>query len=85
MASINTLRPRQNGRHFADDLFKLIFLNKNVVISLKISLKCVPKIRIKQYSSIVSDNGSAPTRLATELYIVVISINLENILGYDGY
>ena len=22
--SINTLRPRQNGRHFADDLFKCI-------------------------------------------------------------
>ena len=27
---LNTLRPRQNGRHFADDVFKLIFLNENV-------------------------------------------------------
>ena len=26
---INTLRPRQNGRHFANDIFKCIFLNKN--------------------------------------------------------
>ena len=27
---INTLRPRQNGRHFADDIFKCIFVNENV-------------------------------------------------------
>ena len=25
----NTLRPRQNGRHFADDIFTCIFLNEN--------------------------------------------------------
>ena len=40
---INTMRPRQNGRHFADDTFKRIFLNENVRISIKISLKFVPK------------------------------------------
>ena len=39
---INTLRPRQHGRHFADDTFKRIFLNENVIISTKISLKFVP-------------------------------------------
>ena len=39
---INTLRPRQNGRHFADDTFKRIFLNDNVKISIRISLKFVP-------------------------------------------
>ena len=27
---INTLRPRQNGRHFPDDIFNWIFLNENV-------------------------------------------------------
>ena len=27
---LNTLRPRQNGRHFPDDIFKCIFLNQNV-------------------------------------------------------
>ena len=27
---IGTLRPRQNGRHFADDIFKCIFLNEDV-------------------------------------------------------
>ena len=26
----NTLRPRQNGRHFPGDIFKCIFLNENV-------------------------------------------------------
>ena len=41
--SINTLRPRQNGRHFADDTFKCIFLKENVRISIKISLNFVPK------------------------------------------
>ena len=40
---INTLRPRQNGRHFPDDIFKRIFLNENVRISIKISPKFVPK------------------------------------------
>ena len=36
---LNTLRPWQNGRHFSDDIFKCIFLNENVWISNKISLK----------------------------------------------
>ena len=40
---INTLRPRQNGRLFADDTFKRIFLNENYRITIKISLKFVPR------------------------------------------
>ena len=40
---INTLRPRQNGRHFADDTFKCIFGNENVCISTKIPLKFIHK------------------------------------------
>ena len=43
MVNINTLRPRQNERHFADDIFKCIFLNENIWIPIKISLKFVPK------------------------------------------
>ena len=39
---VNSLRPRQNDRHFADDTFKRILLNENVRISIKISLKLVP-------------------------------------------
>ena len=40
---VNTLRPRQNGRYFADDIFKCIFLKENVWILIKMSLKFVPK------------------------------------------
>ena len=40
---VNTLRPRQNGRHFADDTFNRIFLNENVIVSIKFSLKFVPE------------------------------------------
>ena len=47
---INTLRPR---RHFADDTFKHIFLNENVRILIKISLKFVPKSPINNIPSLV--------------------------------
>ena len=50
---INTLRPRQNGRHFADDIFKCIFLNENVWISIRISLKFVPKGLINNIPALV--------------------------------
>ena len=40
---INTLRPIQSGRHIADIIFNCIFLNENVWISIKNSLKFVPK------------------------------------------
>ena len=49
----NTLRPRQNGRHFADDVFKCIYLNENMWISLKISLKFVHKGLINNIPSLV--------------------------------
>ena len=41
--TINTLRPTRNEQHFADNIFKRIFFNENVSISIKISLKFVPK------------------------------------------
>ena len=40
----NTLRPRQNDRHFTDNIFKCISLNENVWILLRISLKFAPKV-----------------------------------------
>ena len=49
----NTLRPRQNGRHFADDTFKRIFLNENVWISIEIPLKFVPKGPINNIPALV--------------------------------
>ena len=50
---INTLRPRQNGRHFGDDTLNRIFLNENVRISIKISLKFAPKGPINNIPSLV--------------------------------
>ena len=50
---INTLRLRQNGRHFADDIFKCIFLNENVWFLNTISLKFVPKGLINNIPALV--------------------------------
>ena len=50
---INTLKPRQNGRHFADNIFKCIFLNENVWIPIKISLIFVPKGPINNIPALV--------------------------------
>ena len=41
--AVTTLRLRQNGCHFADNILKCIFLNENVWIPSEISLKFVPK------------------------------------------
>ena len=49
----NTLRPKQNGRHFADEILKCIFLNENVWILKKISLKFVPKGQINNNPALV--------------------------------
>ena len=49
----NTLRPRQNGRHFADEIFKSFFLNETVSIPIKISLKFVPKGPINNFPTLV--------------------------------
>ena len=51
--SINTLRPRQNGRHFPGDIFKCILLNEDAWISIKNSLKFVPKGSINNIPTLV--------------------------------
>ena len=53
LETFNTLRPRQNGRHFPDDIFKCIFLNETVWISITISLKFVPTGPIKNIPALV--------------------------------
>ena len=53
LSYLNSLRPRQNGRHFADDIFKCIFLNENVWIPIKISLKFVPRSPINNIPALV--------------------------------
>ena len=51
--SINPLRPRQNECYFTDDTFKCIFMNENVSILIKISLKFVPKVLINNIPALV--------------------------------
>ena len=50
---INSLRPRQNGRHFPDNIFKCICMNKNAGIPIKISQKCVFKGPINNTPALV--------------------------------
>ena len=40
---VNTWRPRQAGSHFPDDILEWIFLNENLWISIKFSLKFLPR------------------------------------------
>ena len=40
--SCNSAPPGQNVRHFADDIFKCIFVNEKFCILIKISLKFIP-------------------------------------------
>ena len=76
----DTLRPRQNGCHFSDDLFKCIFLNENDLIPIQISLKFVPLSPIDNIPALVrimawrrpgNKSLSEPVmvRLPTHLYI----------------
>ena len=51
--SVNSSLPEQNARHFEKDIFKCIFLNENIWISIKISLKFVPKGSINHISALV--------------------------------
>ena len=50
---VNSLRSRQNGRLFADDTFKHIFLNENIRISTTNSLNFVPKGLINNIPALV--------------------------------
>ena len=49
----NTLRLRQNGCHLPDGIFKYIFLNENVWLLIKVSLKFVPKGPISNNTALV--------------------------------
>ena len=50
---IHVLRQIQNGRYFPHDIFKCIFVNEKVWISIKISLDFVPKRQINNITTLV--------------------------------
>ena len=58
---VNSSHPKQNGRHFADDMFLRIFLNENIWIKKKI-IEIHSLGSNWQCISIVSDNGFARSR-----------------------
>ena len=77
---VNSLRPRQNGRHFPNDIFLCIFLNENEWHSIKISLKFLPKVPINNIPAFVQimawrRPGDKPlsepmmVRLPTHIYV----------------
>ena len=47
------MKPRQDDRHFADDIFKCIVLNEDIWISIKISMKFVPRGQINNIPALV--------------------------------
>ena len=49
----NSSPPGRNGRHFADDICKCIFLNENVLLSIKIPLKFIPNGPISNIPALV--------------------------------
>ena len=51
--NLNTLRLKQNGRHFADDTFQCISMNENVWIFIKTSLQFVPKGQTDNKSALI--------------------------------
>ena len=52
-ASFNTFKPRQDCRHFADNIFKYILLDENEWFSLKLTLNVVPKFGINSIPALV--------------------------------
>ena len=50
---IKSLRLRQNGHQFLDNIFKCIFLNENILILIKISLKFMLKHPINNIPALV--------------------------------
>ena len=72
---VNTLRPRQNGRHLPDDIFKCISLNENVRISIEISLKSVRKGAIDNIPALVQImNGLMPTRRQAIIWTMMVRL-----------
>ena len=56
----NTLTPRQNGRHFSNDIFKRIFFNETIWISVKMSLKFIPEGQINNIPALVQIMSGRP-------------------------
>ena len=87
--SFNTLRPGQNGRHFPDDIFKITFMNENVWISIKISMKFVPSDPINNIPALVHimawrRPGNKPLSEPMMLSLLMHNELMPNQAGYES-
>ena len=78
---INILMPRQNSRHFADDIFKCIVWNEYVRISIMISLEFVHKSRSRNYNNaslvqIIPRHRRGDKPLSEPMMISLLSLGL---------
>ena len=89
--AVNTLRPRQNGRLFPDNVFKCIFLDESVWFAIKISLQFVFKVWINNIPALVQimawcQPGDKPlsepmlARLLTHISYMSLGLNDLNLI-----
>ena len=92
---VSSSPPGQNGHHFTNDIFKCIFLNENVWIAIKISLKFVLKCPIDKMPALVQimawrRTGDKPLSEPMMTYDVgaymrhSASMSLHSHLGWKG-
>ena len=74
--------PGQNGRHFADNIFRCIFLNEKICILIEISLKFVLEGSIENKENL--DNGLAPNRRQAIIWTNADSINWRIYVALGG-
>ena len=73
-SSVNSTPPGQNGRYFSNDTFKRFFLNENVRISIRISMKFVRKSPIEIKAAFVQAGyGLAPTKNCHAWFVLYIT------------
>ena len=91
-AMFNTLRPRQDGHNFADDIFTCIFFNENCCILIKFSLKYVRKGPIDNNPALVQIMAwcrsgdkplSEPMMISLPMHICVTRPQWVNMRLYD--
>ena len=73
----NSSLPVQNGCHFADDIFKCIFMNEKFCILIQLSLKFISKGPIDNKSCVGSGNGLAPGLGSNTLFFPKIQIQIR--------
>ena len=82
----NTLRLRQNGSHYTDDIFNCVFLNENMWILIKIWRKFVPKYDIPALVQIMvwRRPGDKPLyeAMLVRLPTHICALSLSELMGF---